>query len=175
MSEAGFPLYLLKITESFLSCRRFRVYVGNTSSGFRNLTVGIPQGSVLSPTMFNIYIHDALVPPDSILAEFADDSAYLTASHRTPTIRRRLEAAASRAVRYFAELGISVNGPKSAAMIFSRKLADRHRTSRNLVVDGVADVFWSNTIKYLGLRLDRKLTFSSHVQDLNSNWSRIIS
>ena len=118
VSEAGFPLYLLKITESFLSSRRFMVYIGNTASGFRNLTVGVPQGSVLSLTMFNVYIHDAPVPPASILAEFADDSAYLTAFHRTPTILRRLETAASRAVRCFGELGIPVNGPKSAAMIF---------------------------------------------------------
>ena len=73
-------------------------------------------------------------------------------------ILRRLEVAVSRAVRYFAKLGISVNGPKSAAMIFSRKLADRHRPSRNLVVDCV-DVPWSNSIKYLGLRLDRRLRY----------------
>ena len=39
MSETGFPLYMLKITESFLSSRRFRVYIGNTASDHRSLGI----------------------------------------------------------------------------------------------------------------------------------------
>ena len=158
-------MYLLKIIDSFLSGRRFRVTIGNSTSNFRDMTVGVPQGSVLSPTFFNVYVSDIPVPREVMLAQFAADSAYLTASHRTSTIQNRLQSVGDKVVRYFNGLGVRVSGPKSAAMIFTRKLAERHQPTRNLTIDGV-EVLWTDTVKYLGMRLDRRLTFANHVQGL---------
>lgn len=59
---------------SFLIGRRQRVRVGEELSGWRKVTSGIPQGSVLGPTLFVIYINDLPEIVDSPVALFADDT-----------------------------------------------------------------------------------------------------
>ena len=165
MSKLRFPLYLLKIVDSFLTCREFKVAIGNTFSTVMESMTGVPQGSVISPTLFNLYVHDIPVPADVTMAQLADDSAYITASHRTSTIVRRLQLTGNRVVRFFKKWGVRVSGPKSSAILFTKKLAARHRATRNLVING-DDVQWSNVVKYLGMQLDRRLTFGPHIQSL---------
>ena len=101
MSLLHFPSYLLKVVASFRKDRRLRVAIGRTLSSTMQSIAGVPQGSVISPTLFNIYVHDIPVPADVVMAQPADDSAYITVSHRTSTIERRLQLAADRVVRYF--------------------------------------------------------------------------
>ena len=70
-------------------------------------------------------VHDIPVPACVTMAQLADDSSYITASHRTSSIELRLQLAGNQVVRYFRKWGVS--GPKSAAILFTRKLAKRHR------------------------------------------------
>lgn len=58
-----------------------------------------------------------------------------------------------------------MSGPESSAILFTRKLANRHRPTRNRVVDG-EEVLWSTVVKYLGMKLYKRLTFYAHVEDL---------
>lgn len=55
LCEIGLPVYLVKIILSFLTDRSFQVKIGNSTSGAQSLLAGVPQGAVLSPTLFNIY------------------------------------------------------------------------------------------------------------------------
>ena len=127
MSELRFPLYLLKAVDSILSHRRFMVAIGDTFSAVMETKVGVPQGSVISPTLFNVYVHDIPRPADVEMAQLADDSENITAPPRTSTIVRRLQVAGDRVVRYFTRCGVRLGGANSSAILFSRKLAARHR------------------------------------------------
>lgn len=49
---------IVQLMSNMLSQRLFRVYLGSTVSDFRKLNNGLPQGSVLAPMLFNLYIHD---------------------------------------------------------------------------------------------------------------------
>jgi hypothetical protein len=64
---------LIKLIGSFLSQLKFRVSVEGEISTPREMQAGVPQGSVLSPTMFNLYINDAPQTHGVHLALFADD------------------------------------------------------------------------------------------------------
>jgi hypothetical protein len=58
LSELEFPTNLIKLISSFLSHRKLRVSVEDEMSTAREMQAGVPQGSVLSPTLYNIYIND---------------------------------------------------------------------------------------------------------------------
>jgi hypothetical protein len=64
---------LIKLIGSFLSQRKFVVSVEGEMSTQRVMQAGVPQGSVLSPTLFNMYINDAFQTQGVNLAFFADD------------------------------------------------------------------------------------------------------
>jgi retron-type reverse transcriptase len=59
LSESEFSTSLIKLIGSFLSQRKFRVSVEGVVSTLKVMQAGVPQGSVLSPTLFNTYINDA--------------------------------------------------------------------------------------------------------------------
>lgn len=101
----------------------------------------------------------------TFLAQFADDTALLAYSHSTPAVIEKLQNAANKLCRYFKPWRVRVNGPKSEAILFTRKRANRHRPRSCVSVAGV-DVEWGQVIKYLGLILDPKLTFSRHVDSI---------
>ena len=75
------PYYLVRILQEFLSDRSFMVKVGNNVSSERPIECGVPQGAVLSPTLFSVFIND--VPINDSKNEqtllFADDIASLNA------------------------------------------------------------------------------------------------
>jgi len=70
------PLQIIKITESFLSDRTFSVKIENENSSVRKANAGVPQGSCLSPTLFNIYTNDLPTNINSRVSLFADDTMF---------------------------------------------------------------------------------------------------
>jgi hypothetical protein len=79
LSKLEFSTNLIKLIGSVLSNRKFSVSVEGEMSTPREMQAGVPQGLVLSPTLFNMYINDAPQTHDVYLALFADDTClYVT-------------------------------------------------------------------------------------------------
>jgi hypothetical protein len=74
LSKLQFSTRLIKRINSFLSQRKFRVSVEGEISTPRYMQAGVPQSSVLSPTLYNLYINDTPQTPDVNLALFGDDA-----------------------------------------------------------------------------------------------------
>jgi hypothetical protein len=78
LSKLEFSINLIKLISSFLSQRKFRVSVEGEMSTPREMQAGVPQGSVLSPTLYNIYINDTPQTPGVYLALLVDDTCHAT-------------------------------------------------------------------------------------------------
>ncbi|GFV12124.1 probable RNA-directed DNA polymerase from transposon BS [Trichonephila clavipes] len=78
MMRLGFSDQILKIIHSYLNSREFRVRVENCLSSPRPVKSGIPQGSLLGPRLFNLYICDIPKADNVHLAMYADDTAIIS-------------------------------------------------------------------------------------------------
>ena len=77
----------LKLLKSYLSDRKQRTVIGNAYSSSQSLLHGVPQGSVLAPLLFLIYINDLaeVMPPATIVDIFADDTTLSASTPSTDT------------------------------------------------------------------------------------------
>jgi hypothetical protein len=114
------PSYLLLILKAFLEEHKFLVHINNEDSSIKTTPAGLPQGAVLSTTLFSLYISDIPHPPNTQLALYADDTAILIQSWHTDTIAKRLTQASSILLRYFTKWKLCVNIHKTEAILFTK-------------------------------------------------------
>ena len=159
----GFPVPLIKIVQSFLSGRHFYVSVFDGCSEMFSIPAGLPQGSSLSPCLYNLFTADLMVPSGADLAQFADDTGILCSGKNPERITRVLEKSFRAISKFYYKWRIRINDRKTGAVFFSRRRAARFLPRRGISLNGNM-VSWSDYIKYLGVLLDRKLTFGENAK-----------
>lgn len=168
MLEAGIPLGLVQLIGSYLGGRKVRIKLNGTRSSERILTAGVPQGSLLSPILYSIFVSDIPRTEGTQLAMYADDVCIYTRSRSSVIAARRLQEASTRMFDYFAKWRVKVNPDKSTAVLFTRR---RRELPDALELQG-EPLPWRDKAKYLGVILDSKLTWASHVEEMASRASR---
>ena len=104
---------------SYLSDRKQYVSVSGTNSSFKSINHGVPQGSVLGPLLFLIYINDlpnALVYSDAFI--FADDTALLYSDKNLKRIRKKINIDLKLLVHWLHTNKIGLNVDKTEAILF---------------------------------------------------------
>lgn len=170
MHSFGLSLGITKLIRSFLTERTFRAKIQNALSNPRYIEAGVPQGSVLSPTLYSIFTSDIPKTPTTTLAMYADDTAILARSLRPHLATAKLQDSIDQLESWLRLWRIDVNPEKSAAILFSRKRVAPHGQIQ--MFDRV--IPWSNQTKYLGVMLDHKLSFTHHIEYAISNAKKSI-
>jgi len=168
-----FPIVIIKLIQSFLADRSYYVNLFDSKSNYFGLPAGLPQGSALSPVLYNIYISDLQTKKGCGLALFADDtSSYYT--HRNPRkITQMLEGSVKRINTYLKRWKIQLNENKTEAIFFTKRRASRFLPNRNLNISS-SQIVWAKCIKYLGVLLDEKTTFKQHIDYANERAQKYI-
>jgi retron-type reverse transcriptase len=91
LSKMHFSTSLIKLISSFLSNRKFRVSVQGEMSTPREIQAGVPQGSVLSPTLYSLYINDGPQNQGVHLALFADETCIYCTDRKEGYVLRKLQ------------------------------------------------------------------------------------
>jgi hypothetical protein len=91
LSRFEFSTRLIQLISSFLSELKFRVSVEGKMSTPREMQAGVPQGLVLSPTLYNIFVNDPSQTPGVYLALFADDTCLYATDRKEGFIVRKLQ------------------------------------------------------------------------------------
>jgi hypothetical protein len=99
--ELKFSISLIKLISYFLSHRKFRVSVEGEISTQNDIQSGLPQGSILSPTLYNVYTNDMPETPGVYLGIFADDTCINATDHKEGYILRNLQRGLSAVEKWY--------------------------------------------------------------------------
>ncbi len=151
--------------EDYLSGRQQRVRLGEASSGLRMVSLGVPQGSLLGPSLFIALTSDlpsalGLDKAQEGISIYADDCCLWTA-HKDPNmVRIRLEEISGRLADYSLHNSLSLNPGKTQVLwIGGGALPPSTNIGGTLVAP-------TETLQLLGLSFDRRLTLNPHLQAL---------
>lgn len=167
------PKYLCKIILDFLESRSFIVTVNQSRSSPKLLNTGLPQGSVLSPLLYSIYTADFKAPSFVKTAYYADDTALITTSKLTTALLKKMETGLLACNKYFSKWKIKINPNKTQAIIFPFNKSPKRLPIRKLNF-GTERIDIADSVKYLGVTLDKKLNFGKHIDEVCKKTLRTI-
>ena len=167
----GFGLSSLQMIYSYLTSRKQRVKIKSTYSSWLDVKSGVPQGSVLGPLLFNVFINDIFYAIEaSEICNFADDNTIYALSHDVESMIAKLEIDLYNILKWFDSNFMLANPTKFQVMFLGLK------KNQNLVleINGEA-IAASKEVKLLGVTIDSKLNFKSHVKALCMKTNRKVS
>lgn len=154
-----FPREYTTILESYLTDRYFRVKQEDAYSVLKAIKAGVPQGSILGPTMYILFTNDMPTFSNCTLATFADDTAILSVGKNEVESTQILQNAVDAVLNWTKKWGLKLNSIKSIHVNYTNKKIQHIP----IIVDGI-QVPYSNTAKYLGMNLDAKLRWKEHIK-----------
>ena len=161
------------LIRSYLCDRMQRVKLGHHCSVWGSLNKGVPQGSVLGPLLFNIYTNDMVyvLEKECMLSNYADDNSLRYSSKSLSEVTDRLERCSNIAMSWFSDNGMSANPSKFQVMLMECTSVDVPPDFK------IADynVPICNEIKVLGVYINERVNFESHISMLCARTSRQIN
>ena len=156
LNAYNFDDSLLKLLLNYFDNRKQCVKINNEFSSWKEIKPGVPQGSILGPLLFNIYINDLFYFIDNAsIANYADDNTSYLTNESLEILKCNLEIEINTLNNWFKSNYLSSNDDKNKLLV----------TNSNPVSAKVGNevIKSSISVKLLGITLDSKLTFKDHV------------
>ena len=164
----------LNLFESYLSNRKQYVDWDGQKSDLLNITTGVPQGSILGPLMFIIYINDIVHATQSFdLIMYADDTTmYISIDNTSLTneeLTIMLNTELNKVTDWFKVNKLALNDKKTKYMLFA--LPRKKVPKLELRIDG-KQIDKVNQFNFLGLELDNNMNWSNHINKIAAKISK---
>ena len=158
----------------FLNFRKQRVVLNGQYSSWTSIEAGVPQGSILGPLLFLIYINDLSDDLTTNIKLFADDTSLFSIVHNMNTSTTNLNNDLNKIKNWAIQWKMNFNpdpSKQAQEVIFSRKL---QKTNHNQIYFNHNSVKQVPSQKHLGMYLDTKLNFQKHLNNVLSKVNRTI-
>lgn len=155
LAKYGFDEISLRLIMSYFTDRKQKVFCNGTWSAEGLLSLGVPQGSILGPLLFIIFMNDFsyfMAMYEHLL--WADDSGITVGHRELHGVEQLARVAELRAKEWFVSNMLVCNAEKTETMLFNLRGISNHTTSES--------------VRFLGVYLDPSLTWISHANEIAS-------
>ena len=165
LTQYGIRGFANDLIRSYLTNRKQLVCGDGFSSSYIDINIGVPQGSILGPLLFLIYINDISLCSNLKATLYADDSVFTLSHKNANTLQTKLNAELPKLNHWLKLNRLSLNLRKTKYLYFSK-------SNKNIAIqiDG-SDILQTKCIKYLGVHLDDKLKWHKHVEYVEAKLS----
>ena len=170
LNAYGFHKDALALIKSYLTNRWQRTKINGKFSSWIELLLGVPQGSVLGPLLFNIYINDLFwINEETDVCNYADDTTFYSCHDNISEVMRCLEHDSSLTIEWFESNFMKLNNEKCHFLISG------HKHEHMFCKIGSSQIWESQKEKLLGVYLDRNLSFNYHISNTCNKANRKLS
>ena len=156
---------------SYLRCRKQFVTLDELEhSDLFQIKWGVPQGSTLGPLLFLLYINDLVNCTSATSYLFADDTCFSFSASYTTKLIGDINSELNKVYHWMKANKLRINAQKSTALFIPSK-TNKHIHNIDVLYNG-AKINVCKSAKYLGVHIDRDLSFKPHTQILQNKLSR---
>ena len=175
----GFRDTPLKWFKNYLTGRKQYVEINGFKSKEKTTSHGVPQGSILGPILFLIYINDFPLATSLFSSLFADDTMLTKSSNNVKQLQDTSNLELNKVSTWFKANKLSLNISKTKYMIFRNEKMTKICNNFELFIDGtklerVGKEFETKSFKFVGVHLDETLNWDYHINHVNSKLSSAI-
>ena len=152
---------------NYLSGCKQRVVIDGVASEWTLVKVGVPQGSILGPLLFVLFInHLADVVEFSKTNLYADDTAIYLDDNDPAVLGSRIKHNLNKVGGWIRENGLKMNASKTQLMVLTRKSKSRIASSVELCLESTP-LQKRDSVRYLGVEVDNELSWKPHIHNLH--------
>ena len=175
LSHYGFRGHVNNFLRSYLNQRQQYTRINNCNSNLSYIKYGVPQGSILGPLLFSLYINDIGQAMSNCKTNlFADDTAMIFKHKNIDQLKATCENSLKSICLWFKLNKLSLSLGKSSFLIFHGKKKNPKNEINKILIDG-HEIHRVKSVKYIGLHLDEKLTWNIHIDELCKTLTKYFS
>lgn len=132
-------------------------------SNWDRIVRGVPQGSILGPLLFILYVNDLPDVSNNTVLSYADDTSIIISGESTEDLKRKTVNSINQVKEWFDENILTLNLEKTQIINFHA--AYQEEQEMNITINGT-QITNTQTVKFLGIILDTRLTWKNHIDYL---------
>lgn len=173
LKSYGLDGLALDLIHSYLSNRKQRVQIGDTLSDYKIIKSGVPQGSILGPILFVVFINDiSNLKLNGSLNLYADDTAIFNKDRNQELLVSKTNEDIVSVTNYFMVNRLIVNESKTKLMLFHSP--QKRFTSTTSFIFNSSILVPSASVKYLGLYFDSFLKWENHIASVTKSIAPVV-
>ena len=165
LGSIGFSNNASGLIQNYLTNRIQRVKVNNVLSDWITVKQGVPQGTILGPLLFLLYVNDIslIVPHHCQIIQYADDTFIFSTDDNLQEANKNVTIGAESLQLFFCKNQLSLNVNKTEYMVFCKKRQNSQIGEQTITLNNI-EIKESNQVKYLGIYFDSTLSFKNEIK-----------